>query len=64
MIDYIIKTDNAEHDIVELAEIVFNLRRTTKFWEEHYGNSKIPKKKWEARADDWVNKKMIKVGGT
>jgi hypothetical protein len=48
-------------ELMELARealhILVNVRHHTKYWDEHYGAlAKTAKKKWEARADDFLER--------
>lgn len=40
--------------LMDMYEILVNLRKFTKIWEEKYGETKVPKKRWEKMADDFI----------
>jgi hypothetical protein len=51
---------NSEQELIKVAEeairVISNLRKFTKLWEESYGvELKERKKRWEARADKFIN---------
>lgn len=61
MSKHIVVCENAEVSLLELANIVLNLRYYTKEWELHYGETKLQKKNYEKKADQWLSKHCIKV---
>jgi hypothetical protein len=40
--------------LMKMYEILVNLRKCTKVWEEKYGETKMPKKMWEKKADEFI----------
>lgn len=49
-----------EVELLKLANILLKLRRTTKYWQEHYGSqNKQVMKVWEDKADEWLQKNII-----
>lgn len=62
MSKHIIVCEDAETELLVLANILNKLRYTTKYWEEHYGSpAKTHKKRWEEKADEWILKHTKEV---
>lgn len=56
--------EEQERSFVELIGIMIHLRKWTKEWGEHYGYERLEsKKKWEQKADDYIEdlKKRKKI---
>ena len=44
-----------EINVEEIAYIIMNLRKYTKYWGEHFGhNNRKNKKYWEEKSDEWI----------
>lgn len=58
-----IKADTDEmvkEELREVAHILVSLREATKKWDKEYGyQNRALKKKWEAKADEWINKHKV-----
>lgn len=52
---FILETEDPTEELRQIANLLMNLRHSTKYWEEHYGaKPKISKKYWEKKADTWI----------
>lgn len=55
-----ISPEQSETELLKLAQIVINLRKTTKHWQEHFGAINRNKMKfWEEKADEWISKNVM-----
>ena len=44
-----------EDELIELAQIMIGLRRTTKNWQDHFGSVRRDlMNDWEKKADNWL----------
>lgn len=49
-------------DIVDLAEILVNLRVAMDQWRDHHGSKfRLRKEYWENRADEWLKVNLTKL---
>lgn len=52
--------EGATKEYLELAQILINLRITTKYWQTYYGSvNRVEMKRWEDRADKWIEEHKI-----
>ena len=52
---FILETEDPTEELRQLANLLMNLRHSTKHWEEHYGAlPRNTKKYWEKKADIWI----------
>lgn len=55
-----VQSEEEKEKLLLLAiDIIRNLRKFTKIWEEKYGETRVPKKRWEKFADDFISKLTI-----
>lgn len=55
-VNIVIKEEDYKDKLIELSNILLKLREKTKYWQEHFGGAnRVAMKRWEDKADEWIN---------